>query len=99
VLKFYLGQMTDDELMAAAADPDPETHVGRACEVNFYTGEDVLEHQRRTTSLARFHAVHDNCIKDYVEYAGALSELKHMTAVPATPARTTTGPAKSTGKP
>jgi hypothetical protein len=91
--------MTDDELMAAAADPDPETHVGRACEVNFYTGEDALAHQRRTTSLARFHAVHDNCIKDYVEYAGAQVELKHMTAAPAAPAKTTSGSAKTAGKP
>jgi lipoprotein NlpI len=96
VLKFYMGQITDDALMAAAADPDPQTHVGEACEVNFYTGEDALEHQRQTVALARFRAVHDNCIKDYVEYGAALAELKHMTAAPA---KAATGPAKWASKP
>ena len=76
MLKYYLGQMTEDDLMAAAADPDPETHVGRACEVNFYVGENALAHQKRTTALARFHAVQSSCIKDYVEYGGALADLK-----------------------
>jgi lipoprotein NlpI len=96
VLKFYLGQMTDDALMAAAADPDPQTHVGEACEANFYTGEDALEHQRQTVALARFRAVHDNCIKDYVEYGAALAELKHMTAAPV---KAAAGPAKWASKP
>jgi lipoprotein NlpI len=92
VLKFYLGQTTEDDLMAATADPDPETHVGRACEANFYTGEDALAHQKRTTALARFHAVAGNCIKDYVEYGAALVELKHMAASPAAAAKSTSKP-------
>jgi hypothetical protein len=85
--------MTEDDLMAAAADPDPETHVGRACEVNFYVGENALAHQKRTTALARFHAVQGSCIKDYVEYGGALADLKHATGAPAVPAKTAPGPA------
>jgi lipoprotein NlpI len=103
MLKFTMGQITEDALMAAAADPDPQTHVGEACEANFYTGEDALEHQRLTTALARFRAVHDSCIKDYVEYGAALAELKHMTAAPvkatAGPAKAATGPAKWASKP
>ncbi len=93
VLKYYLGQMTDDDLMAAAADPDPETHVGRACEVNFYVGENALAHQKRTAALARFRAVQGSCIKDYVEYGGALVDLKHAMGAPVTPAKTATAPA------
>ena len=65
--------------------------MGEACEVNFYTGEDALEHQRQTTALARFRAVHDSCIKDYVEYGAALAELKHKAA----PAKPAVGPAKT----
>ncbi len=99
VLKFYLGQATGDDLVEAAADPDPETHVGRACEVNFYTGEEELRQQKRTTALTRFRAVQENCIKDYVEYAAALAELKHMTAAPVKavsgPAKAASGPAKA----
>jgi lipoprotein NlpI len=98
VLKFYLGQSTEVDLMAAAADPDPQTHVGRACEVNFYEGEDALAHQKRTTAVARFHAVQGSCIKDYIEYGGALAELKQM-AAPAAPAKTSTPPAKKTPAP
>ena len=96
VLKFYMGRMTEDALMAAAADPDPQTHVGEACEANFYAGENALEHQRQAAALGRFRSVHDNCIKDYVEYGAALAELKHMTGAPAktdaVPAKTSTAP-------
>jgi lipoprotein NlpI len=52
VVKFYLGQITETQLMDSAADPDPETHEGRVCEVNFYSGEDALAHQKRTAALA-----------------------------------------------
>jgi lipoprotein NlpI len=99
VLKFYLGQMTEDELMAAAADPDPQTHVGEACEVNFYTGEDALAHQKRTAALARFRAVHDRCIEDYIEYGGALAQLKQLTGAPAAPLKNAAAPARTAAVP
>jgi lipoprotein NlpI len=95
VLKFYLGQMTEEDLMAAATDPDPETHVGHVCEVNFYAGEDALAHQKRTEALARFRAVHDRCIKDYIEYGGALAQLKQLTGAPAVPVKKVAAPAKT----
>jgi len=60
--------------------------------VNFYVGENALAHQKRTTALARFHAVQSSCIKDYVEYGGALADLKHAMGAPATPAKPATAP-------
>ena len=80
-----MGQMTADEVLAAAANPDAETQRDQFCEAHFYTGEDALLHHRRADATELFKAARDGCPKDYVEYGGALTELKHL-AAPAGPA-------------
>ncbi len=78
VLKLDLGQITADEVMAAAANPDANTQKGQVCEANYYTGEDALLHQQRATALARFKAASDGCPKNYIENAAAQAELKRL---------------------
>ena len=78
VLKLDLAELTADEVMVAAANPDADTQKGQVCEANFYTGEDALMHQQKTTALARFKAAVDKCPKNYIEYAAAQAELKRL---------------------
>ncbi len=82
-LKLYLDEITSDQVLSAAADPNPETQVSRMCEAHFYTAEYALMHQRRTAAEIEFRAARDACPKDYVEYAASLLELKKMSAAAA----------------
>jgi len=79
-LKLFLGEGTSDEALAAAQDRNPETQKNQLCEANYYLGESALAHQQRTLAKTRFIAARDVCPKDYVEYAGALAELKKLSA-------------------
>jgi lipoprotein NlpI len=70
--------MTADQLQAAAANSDPEKDKGQHCEVNFYLAEDALLQQDRVQATARFQTARDTCPKTYVEYLGAIAELKGL---------------------
>jgi lipoprotein NlpI len=55
-LKLVLGQMEADAVMAAAANGGANMQKRQVCEANYFTGEDALIHNQRTTALARFKA-------------------------------------------
>jgi lipoprotein NlpI len=84
ILRFYMGQIKAKQVLAAAASPDAEKQKGQLCEADFYTGEDALLHQRwflpwrRTSGKARLRAARDACPRDYIEYVGAMVELKRI---------------------
>jgi lipoprotein NlpI len=87
VLKLYRGESTDNDVMIAAGNSDPQIQKQQVCEADFYTAENALLHQQRATALTRLHAARDGCPKDYIEYAAALAELKRVSASPAAPAK------------
>jgi lipoprotein NlpI len=78
VLKFYLGQMTADELIASASSPDSEKDKGQHCEATFYVAEHALLQHDHVRAMAGFQTARDICPKNYVEYAGAVVELKGL---------------------
>jgi Flp pilus assembly protein TadD len=78
VLKLDLGQMTADEVMVAAASAGSDRREGQLCEANYFTGEDALLHQQRTTALARLKAASDGCPKRDGAYSAAQVELKRL---------------------
>jgi tetratricopeptide (TPR) repeat protein len=86
VLKFDLGQMTAEEVIAAAANPDAGTQKEQVCDANYFIGEDALLHHQRVTGLARLKAARDGCPKNRIVYTAALAELKRLGA-PAAPAK------------
>jgi tetratricopeptide (TPR) repeat protein len=83
VLKFYLGQMTAEDVMKAA-NSDIEMQKWHVCEANYFTGEDALVHDQRATALARLEAARDSCPKYDTEYIASLVELNRLGA-PAVP--------------
>jgi len=70
VIDFYLGGRSNAE-MRGAAQKDTEK-----CEADFYTGEwNALKGGDAKTPL---QAAVDKCPKDYIEYQGAVAELKRL---------------------
>jgi tetratricopeptide (TPR) repeat protein len=80
VLKLDLGQMTANEVMAAAASGVSAWQKWQVCEANYFTGEDALLHHQQTTALARLKAARDGCPKGETVYAAALVELEGLGA-------------------
>lgn len=85
VLKLDLGQMTTDEVMAAAANASPDQQKWQVCEADYFTGEDALIHHQRATAMARLKAARDDCPKADGAYSAAVVELKRLgvSAIPA----------------
>ena len=81
VLKFYLGQMTAEDVMKAA-NSDIEMQKWHVCEANYFTGEDAVLHHQEATGLARLKAARDGCPKGDTEYRAALVELNRLGAPP-----------------
>jgi tetratricopeptide (TPR) repeat protein len=81
VLKFYLGQMTAEDVMKAA-NSDIEMQKWHVCEANYFTGEDALLHHQEATGLGRLKAARDGCPKGDTEYRAALVELNRLGAPP-----------------
>jgi len=84
-LKLDLGQMTANEVMAAAASGVSAWQKWQVCEANYYIGEDALLHHQRAMALAHFRAARDSCPKGATDYAAAMAELKRIgeSAIPA----------------
>jgi lipoprotein NlpI len=51
---------------------------GQRCEVNFYIGEWRLLHGAREAATKALQAAVDTCPKNFVEYQGAVAELKRL---------------------
>jgi tetratricopeptide (TPR) repeat protein len=86
VLKLDMGQLTADEVMAAAASASANNQKWQICEANYFIAEDALFHHQRTTALAHLKAARDGCPKADGAYGAALVELKRLGA-PAAPAQ------------
>ncbi len=78
LVRLFLGQALPSEVEAQAAGGDPASQRQRRCESDFYLGEWTLE--RRDPKLARtlLERARQNCPAEYVEYVGAVSELKRL---------------------
>jgi lipoprotein NlpI len=73
-INLYLGKTSPEELLSAAGKPEER------CWAQFYVGEWSLLHGDRAAAATALQAVADTCPKRFFEYAGAMAELKRMTA-------------------
>jgi lipoprotein NlpI len=81
-VKFYLGQVTADQLLVAAASRDPEKDQRQHCEANFYIAEDALLHEDRARAVAGFQTTASVCPQWILTYAAAVAELKRLDEAP-----------------
>jgi WD40 repeat protein len=72
VIAFYLGQRSLDEMRTGARKPNEK------CEFAFYAGEWELLRGNRGEAKASLQVAADTCPRGFLEYNGAISELKRL---------------------
>jgi lipoprotein NlpI len=72
VIDFYLGRRSLDEMGAAAAN------ANKQCDLAFFAGEWQLLHGNKAEARASLQVAVDTCPKTFVEFAGAISELRRL---------------------
>jgi len=78
VMKFYLGTLTADQLLAAAGDPAETKQPGRACETEFFLGEWQLGHGEKQAAIGNLRKAESTCPRTYLQYRGAVEELNRL---------------------
>jgi lipoprotein NlpI len=78
VIRLYLGQLTPEAVLAAAVDHDSETQKVQVCEANFYAGELVLHRGDKDGATRLFRLAAAGCPKSFIEYDGAVAEIKAL---------------------
>jgi lipoprotein NlpI len=76
LLRFYAGQLTADQVLAAVGDITAQPD--RLCEVGFYLGEWKLNHGQAQEAAAYLEKAQSNCPHSYSEYLTAVRELKNL---------------------
>ena len=79
-IRFYTGQLTADQLLAAARNPDEKKQQNHLCEAEFYLGEWQLLHGQRRSAIYNFKQAQSGCRHNYYQYLGAVEELKRISA-------------------
>jgi tetratricopeptide (TPR) repeat protein len=76
--KFLVGQLSEEELFAAAKAANPEKARGRLCEVCYYAGEKKWLAGDATSAAENFRKCVETAQFDYAEYGFAKAELKEL---------------------
>jgi lipoprotein NlpI len=71
-IELMLGRRTPEATMAAARSAD------QRCEAHYYIGEWQLLHDARADAIAAFRRAAETCKRNFIEYYGALAELKSL---------------------
>jgi lipoprotein NlpI len=80
VLKFYLGRMTVDQMMAAAVNPDVDIEQRHLCDANFFAGEDALLHSHYFAARSQLEKAVNGCPLKNLHRDAAAAELKRLNA-------------------
>ena len=72
VIKMFLEQGTPEAMVAAADKPEDR------CEAQYYLGQWYLMRDARARAIEPLHNAVNRCPKTFIEYAGALAELKRL---------------------
>jgi lipoprotein NlpI len=78
VIRLYLGQMTTDAVVTAAADPDVSKQKSQVCEANFFGGELALQQGKKDEATRLFRRAEEGCPKDSFQLVAANDELKAL---------------------
>ena len=78
VLKYFLGQMYETNVITASLDPDRMKDSDQECETKFYIGEDEVIHNNSAQALLNLKYAVGICPKRYVEYGASVGELTRM---------------------
>ena len=76
----FLDQLTPEQTLSAARNPDPVKDREQHCEAQFYIGEYFLLRKKKSKALVHFRTARDMCPHNFVEYDGAAAELVRLGA-------------------
>jgi lipoprotein NlpI len=82
IIHLFLGEMTLEEVLAAADDADAKKKKGELCEANFYGGELAFQRGTREEAARLFRLAVEDCPKTFIEWSAASAELKAINANP-----------------
>lgn len=74
VIRQFLGELSAEQTVAAAADNDPKTRLAQTCEANFYGGELALMKKNKKEAQRQLKLAADNCPRSFVESTAAIAE-------------------------
>lgn len=80
LVRFYDGQLTAEQVLAATNDPDAGTQQTQLCEAAFYLGEWKLNHGQTRDATTDLEKAQSTCPRMNAEYYAAVDELKHLGA-------------------
>jgi tetratricopeptide (TPR) repeat protein len=78
ILALYHSQMMPEAVLTAAADANPHKQQEQRCEAHFYVAQWYLLRNDRGRALPLLQAAASGCPKNFVEYAGAVAELRRL---------------------
>jgi lipoprotein NlpI len=82
IVKFYLGDITRDDLLHLAQTSDPKETADQTCQANFYLAEWSLLQGQRTAAIDLLRKARDGCPKNLDESTYARSELARLEKSP-----------------
>ena len=82
VIRFYLGQLTQEAVLAAAEDPDATKKKEQVCDANFFSGELALQRGAKAEATRLFRLAATGGPKTRDAYDSANAELKALGASP-----------------
>jgi lipoprotein NlpI len=74
----FLGRTDVNSVFAASMDPDAKRQRDQRCEANFYVAHWHLQRNERDRALALLKEAQEGCPRDFLEYEGALAELRRL---------------------
>jgi len=75
LIRLYLGQVTPEDVLQSARDPDAAKSAMQTCQANFYVGEYFSLQGNRAEAIALLTKAKDACPRGLLEYPAAKSEL------------------------
>ena len=75
VIRQFLGELSAEQTVGAAADSDPRTKLGQTCEANYYGGELALIKKNKKDALRQLRLAADECPRSFIESTAAIAEL------------------------
>ena len=78
IARFFAGQLTEQELFAAAIHPDKKTEAGQLCEAHFYAGSTHLIDGNKSAAKKHFEKSIATGITTFHEYNSSLAEMRYL---------------------
>jgi lipoprotein NlpI len=78
IVKFLLGDTSQQTLFASAKDPDPQKARGQQCEANFFAGQFQLQKGFRDEAKRLLQLAVRDCPRQFLEAGAAIADLRAL---------------------